>query len=434
MSLAGLEDAGAFRREVLRQFGLRLLDAVLSVPGFFYILAAALLALREGAGTQERKPRLLWGARPITSLPALSALARRAGHVSEVAVIERYATTQEGDFDHLVFSRKPLPGMRRIANTVLAFRFFAHALHRYDIFHYFFDGGVLQRTGLWWLEMPLLRFCGKRLVLLPYGSDTFVYDRLPDVNWRHALMINYSALGSFAARIERRIRRATRYADVVVGCLVHVVNLPRWDILPLTYYPVDTDRLQPVWPRTEGAVRIGHAPNHRGAKGTEFIVRAVDELREAGHDVELVLIEGRPHAEAMVMLAGCDIVVEQLIFGYALTAMEAMALGKVVITGIDPEASHYRLFRRYSFLDELPAVAASPETIYNCLKRLLAERSRWPSIGQQCRAFAERRHSFAACSEMWQAIYGRIWRREAIDLINFYHPLGKYLAASRKVH
>jgi hypothetical protein len=433
MTPVRLDNRGTFRRDALRGVGVRLLDVLLSVPGVLYILVAALLAFRGTKSAQER-PRLLWGARPISSLPALSALARRSGHFSEVAVIERYATTQDGDFDHLVFSRTSLPGMRRIANTVLAFRFFARALHRYDIFHYFFDGGILQRTGLWWLEMPLLRFCGKRLVLLPYGSDSFVYDHLSDVTWRHALMINYPALGSFAALIERRIRQATRYADVVVGCLVHVANLPRWDILPLTYYPVDTDSLQPIWPRTEGPVRVGHAPNHRGAKGTEFVIFAVEKLREAGYDIELVLIEGRPHAEAMAMLAACDIVVEQLIFGYALTAMEAMALGKVVITGIDPEASHYRLFRRYSFLDELPAVAASPETIHECLERLLTERSRWPSIGRQSRAFAERRHSFAACGEMWQAIYNHIWRREPVDLINFYHPLGKFLGARPRTY
>jgi glycosyltransferase involved in cell wall biosynthesis len=214
---------------------------------------------------------------------------------------------------------------------------------------------------------------------------------------------------------------------VVVGCLVHVANLPRWDILPLTYYPVDTEKLQPVWPRTEGRVRIGHAPNHRGAKGTEFVIAAVEALRRAGRDLELVLIEGLAHDDAMALLAECDIVVEQLVFGYALTAMEAMALGKVVITGIDLEAPSYRIFRRYSYLDELPALAANPEDLSTCMESLLERRREWPAIGRRCRDFVERRHSFAACSEMWAAIYARIWRDEPVDLMNYYHPLRSYL-------
>lgn len=433
MNAALPDDPGAFRREVLARLGLLLLDLVLAVPSLVYILAAMLFSAALNRSKEERAPRLLWGAQPIPSLPALSSMARRIGHVSEVAVIERYARTRDSDFDHLLFSRVTFPGLRRVVNTLLVVCFFARALHRFDIFHYFFEGGILQRTGLRWLELPLLRMCGKRIVMLPYGSDSFIFDQI-DLTWRHALMVDYPGLGSLAATIERRIRHATRYADVVVGCLVHIVNLPRWDVLPLTYYPVDTDALQPVWPRTEGPIRIGHAPNHRGAKGTEFVISAVETLRKAGYEIELLLIENRPHSEAMAMLAGCDIVVEQLVFGYALTAMEAMALGKIVITGIDPEAAHYRLFRRYSFLDELPAITASPENLHDCLKRLLTERSRWPEMGRQCRAFAERRHSFSACGEMWDAIYRHVWRRESVDLINFYHPLRKFVGASPRTH
>jgi glycosyltransferase involved in cell wall biosynthesis len=427
--IASTSDRGSFRREFLRRQGQRLLDALLAAPGLAYVTIAALLAISTPPRRASGKPRLLWGARPITSLPALSRVARCAGHVSDVAVIELYATTHASDFDHILISRIAIPVLRRIANTLIAYWFFAHALSRYDIFHYFFDGGVLQRTGLWWIEAPLLRLCGKRLVLIPYGSDSFVYDRLP-LDWRHALMINYPALGSDAADIEKRIRRETRYADVVVGSLVHVANLPRWDILPLTYYPVDTERLQPVWPRTEGRVRVGHAPNHRGAKGTEFIIAAVEALQHAGRDLELVLVEGRPHSEALELLAGCDVIVEQLVFGYALTAMEAMALGKVVITGIDRDAPNYMLFRRYSYLDELPAATASPETLRGCLERLLEQRSDWPTLGRRCRDFVERRHSFAACGEMWQAVYARIWHGEAIDLMNYYHPLGAGFGAT----
>ena len=61
-------------------------------------------------------------------------------------------------------------------------------------------------------------------------------------------------------------------------------------VLTASRLVVDTAAIEPVPPRTEGPVTIAHAANHRGAKGTEFIIDAVDRLRAEGEDVELVLI------------------------------------------------------------------------------------------------------------------------------------------------
>jgi hypothetical protein len=170
---------------------------------------------------------------------------------------------------------------------------------------------------------------------MPYGSDTWVLDHVPVLSWRHALVIEYGELGNRAAAIERRVRRLTSQADAVVGCLVHVTCLPRWDVLPLTCYPIDTERLQPVPPRKEGPIRIAHAANHCGAKGTEFLVAAVERLRAEGTDADVTLIEKRPNQEALEQIAGADIYVDQLVFAYALAALEGIALGKVVVSALE---------------------------------------------------------------------------------------------------
>ena len=102
-------------------------------------------------------------------------------------------------------------------------------------------------------------------------------------------------------------------------------------------------------------MRIVHSANHRGAKGTDFLVAAVEQLRAEGHDLELDLIERVPNSEAVARVAAADMYVDQLLFGYAMAALEAMALGKVVISGIE-DTPDYQLFRRYSYLDECPIV------------------------------------------------------------------------------
>lgn len=370
----------------------------------------------------ENKPRLFWGTTPLKNFTYLSAALREAGYVSETAVVELYPIVNGRDFDTVVVVDPEQAAIKRLYDELLAPCFmFAAAIGRFDIFHFSFDGGLLRRTALAGLEAPLLKLAGKSLVVMAYGSDAFVYDRMPPL-WRHALVTDYEKNGRQAAKIESRIRHFTYHADIVIGSLVHFINLPKWDILPLLPYPVDTNALQPVWPRIKGTVRIAHAPNHRGVKGTEFLVNAVERLIEEGHDIELILIEGQPNDSALKMMAAADIFVDQLIFGYALAAIEAMALGKIVVTGIE-DSPEYRLFRRVSFLDEAPVMAASPGTIYNVLGDLLRRRQDWPELGSQTRTFAERRHSFAAATEMYEAIYRRIWYGEDVDLINFYHPL-----------
>lgn len=405
-----------------RRLGKTLLDWTLAPVGLVIVLPAALLALAR-SGRRQEKPRLLWGALPIKTLSYASRAMRQRGYVSDVWVIELYPIVTAEDFDRICASRldqRSLWGY--VANSVIAFMALSRALGQYDVFHYFFDGGLLQRTALKWIEFPLLRLAGKRLVLMPYGSDSFVYDLVQDQGWRHALMINYPDAGYRAGAIQSFIRYGSRWADCVVGCLVHTVNLPRVDVLPLTWYPIDVERLQPVAPATAGPVRIGHAPNHRGPKGTDFLLRAVDRLRANGHEIDLVLIEKVPNARAIEMIASVDIFVDQLIFGYALAALEGMALGKVVVTGYDLNAPEYRAFSRYSFLRECPAAPASPETIYEVLADLIARRAQWPMIGAATRAFAEQRHSPAFVADLFEAIYRRIWRDEKIDLISMYNP------------
>lgn len=395
---------------------------VLALAGIV-LLAFAWVALLLSPHRRADRPRLLWGTTPLMSLTYLSRAMRDAGHLSESAVVDMYRITARQDFDHHVLTaragRSPLG---QVVSILKAYLFFVRALWRYDIFHYFFDGGLLRLTPLAGLELPFLKLCGKRIVLLPYGSDAFVYDHISDLGWRALLMIDYAANGNKAARIEHRLRRWSRHADVVVGCLVHIACLPRWDVLPLTCYPIDTDSLTPSYPRTAGPVQIVHPTNHRGTKGSEFVIAAVQRLQDEGHDVELHLIERIPNTRALELIASADIFIDQLLFGYALAALEGLALGKVVISGLDDGAA-YLPFRRYSYLNECPIVPAAPETIYEVLSDLLARREEWPEIGRRSREYAERRHSPAAARELYGAIYRKIWDGEDVDLINFYHPM-----------
>ena len=393
--------------------------AVIGIPLNWMIYSLCRCVRRTG------QPRLLFGATPIISLAYIARALKEKGYLSETAVVAESSIYSRTDFDHVLLPSGRYPTVLRLAlGNAMAYLFFMKSFWRYDVFHYYFDGGVLRHTMFARLELTLLKWCGKKIVLMPYGSDAFVYDLIPNPIWRHALMLEYAQFGNEAATIQKRIRQMTAKADVVVGCLVHFVNLPRWDILPLTCYPVDTDRLQPKYPdvHSKQTVRIAHACNHRGVKGTQFLIDAVNRLIQEGVPVILDIIEKVSNTEALKRIAACDIYVDQLIFGYAQAALEAMAFGKVVISALD-QSEAYELFRRFSYLNECPIVPANTDSIYAVLKALILNRDTFGELGERTRRFVETRHSFVACADMYEAIYQKIWWKHLdVNLMTYYLP------------
>lgn len=412
-------------RAIIRRFLSVGLELLLMIP-FSIWLAVALVCARRADSRIHLQPRLCWQSTPIKSLAYMSMAMRQAGYDSETAVIDLYAINRREDFDHVLLPPDGTGILKAFFwRRLVAYRFFCRSLSRYDVFFMYFDGGVLRQTLLGRWELRLLKAANKRVVLMPYGSDAFVYDNIPVPTWRHALMMSYPILGNHAARIEHRVRQMTKQADAVIGCLVHFSSLPRWDMLPLTCYPVDTEAINPdaiMPPKIEGTIRIAHAANHRGVKGTEFLVKAVTDLQEQGYDIELDLIERVPNHEALRRMGLADIYVDQLVMGYALAAQEAMALGRVVISPVDglPETD---LFRTYSYLDECPIVSANQRSIMQVLKTLIENRQHWPEIGRASREFVVRRHSFSSCADMYRAVLDRVWHGTQVDLMNYYHPV-----------
>lgn len=56
-----------------------------------------------------------------------------------------------------------------------------------------------------------------------------------------------------------------------------------------------------------------HTPNHRGFKGTEFLIKAVQELKDEGYKLELILLENKKNAEVLSIMQTADILAEQVL-------------------------------------------------------------------------------------------------------------------------
>lgn len=109
------------------------------------------------------------------------------------------------------------------------------------------------------------------------------------------------------------------------------------------YASFDPRSVEQVPPRGDGELTVVHAPSHRGAKGTEAVLAAIDQVRAREFPVGLDLVEAVRREEALARTARADIAIDQLRVGwYGGFAVEAMSLGKPVMCYIQDQRRRAR--------------------------------------------------------------------------------------------
>ena len=416
-----------------------------------FLLAACLVAaaLSRANGGPRKPPRLVWGPTPIISNKYWSGALSRAGWQSTTLMYPPPSISKKEDFDLYVLELVPwplinrLPGLdRRVKQLLNPYICFVYALLKFDVFHHPMRGGYLMLTPLWRLEAPLLKLAGKKTIIIPFGGDFYMYSRVADTSLRHALLLSYPELARTERQTERRVRYWERRADAVVPGFMGADGLARWDALPFAPWSIDTSEWRPRRSYsnndgTNGPVRVLHTPNHRGFKGTEFLVRAVEGLRAEGLKVELLLAEGVPNAEVRRLMAEeADILAEQFVAtAYAMSGIEGMASGLPVMANLGNEA-YTRPFRRWSYLEECPVLSTSPETLKGNLRALVVDPALREELGRAGRSYVEKYHSEGAARALFGELYKKVWHGDAsADPMGLFHPLkaGSYNRRSARV-
>lgn len=390
----------------------------------------ALASMREAIGKLPRRPRLLvFGSTPILNNRYWVEALREGGTPACSLMGEYYGRiNRREDFDWYFTDLAPewtMPGAERLLGPYHAFLFLllcGRALHTS------FDGGPLGWTPFAPVEPELLKAAGVRTVVIPYGSDGAIYGLVMDPSHRHALLASYPEGGRNEATVRAKVDRWCATADCVVASVHSFDGHGRWDVLPANSLAIDVRLWHPAPSRsahdgTTGAVRVLHSPNHRGYKGTEFLVAAVEQLRAEGLQVELDLVEGVQNAEVRRRMQHADILAEQFIAPtYALSAVEGMASGLPVMANTGTEM--LRVMRRFSWMEECPVLATSIEELVPHLRRLVTDPALRHALGRAGREYVLKYHDYGTARELFGAIHATLdgtW--EGPRLIDLYHPL-----------
>jgi len=128
------------------------------------------------------------------------------------------------------------------------------------------------------------------------------------------------------------------------------------------------------------------------------VVAAVERLRREFPLVELRMMERRPWAGVPEFLAGCDIVVDQLLMGwYGVLAIEGMATGRAVVLRLRDDLRGAR--------PEPPVVNADPATLEEALRALIQDPARRSALGAAGAAFARQHHDTQVVGRQLLHIY-----------------------------
>jgi glycosyltransferase involved in cell wall biosynthesis len=312
------------------------------------------------------------------------------------------------------------------------------AARRYDILHFC---GVNNLRFLYFLNTPLFGF-------MPIGWDIDILRRL-------GKRIVYSNIGCLDGVSQSAFRRwgpypvcdICKWRDVPSVCSDernlawgalrnHLtdfqVNIggnradynddPRVHEVP-QFYCLDPDFWRPDLPIPQphrlparpGIVRIYHAVGNydlrtreggENIKTTHIIVPAVERLKAAGYPVELVFCKDVPNTEVRYYQAQADIVVDMLTFGFfGANVREALMLGKPSVCFLRPEWLASMRAEVPDYVDELPVVSATPETIQAVLVDLVTHPEKRAELGRRGRAFALKWHSSEVGARRMEQIY-----------------------------
>lgn len=312
---------------------------------------------------------------------------------------------------------------KRLAYIAAPFHF-VWAIRKYNVVVCGFDGFLLGITLLRKVEPSLLHLARCKLIAIPYGGDAYVYSNIKNESLQHAIQLSYPYVHRQQARIVANIRRMVGKADFLMSGFMNFDGIGRWDLLAPSSLVINTDLWHSTIPKHVSVkMKVLHTPNHRGFKGTEFVVRAVEELRKEGLQIELSLLEKQSNTYVRQLLTTeIDVLVEQLVFpGYAMSAIEGMSCGVVVVSNLSDERIMQPM-KRWSFLSECPIVSADPETIKDVLRELYNDAAMRRKISIDSRIYASKYHSF----ESFAVLFGQILRylnNERDDLLNYYHPI-----------
>lgn len=324
----------------------------------------------------EKKFRILHA--PVNSAgwtTAVSRAQRKLGYKSDVLIFYQNYINYECDII-LNLDQKPL-----VMRPILRLVYFIKCFFAYDVFHFHFGQSLLHFN----LDLPILKFFRKKVVMHYWGSDVIQTDLA-----RQYTLFTEEVFQKVYPEVDNEKRRkklawiARHVGCAIVGDYSLLPYAPQSKVVRQT---INLDNLPFVGCdfKNHQKLRIIHAPSKRLIKGTKYILETIQQLKKAGYKFEFVLVEKKSNQEALAIYKTADIVIDEIMQGpYGILAIECMALGKPVICRRDEKLEKY--------YKNLPIINANRTNLQESLIKLIENPKLRQRLGVLGRKYVEENH------------------------------------------
>ena len=265
-----------------------------------------------------------------------------------------------------------------------------NSISNYDLFHFHFGSSLTLDNS----DLSVLADCGKKMFMHHWGSDVRLYSKAVKLS----KFVAVKTIDEDA--IKRNMELCAKHID---HCIVGDYELYEYVkdyynnvyVLPVA---IDLEKIPVEEAQENERLVVVHAPTSQAIKGTEHILKAVQELKQK-YDFEFILVSNKSNECAKAIYRQADIIIDQLLIGcYGVFAVESMAMGKPVISWISD-------FMKEKYPKDLPIFIASPENICQQLESLLKDKKLRKDIGRRGREYVERYHDMNLVSKKLLDLY-----------------------------
>lgn len=251
-------------------------------------------------------------------------------------------------------------------------------------------------------DLELIKQANKKLICLVFGDDVRWYNAMKQ--WhekRNIPVMEYEE--DYIKKLDINnwigyLRNVEKYADVVVihPDTAHMALRPYMhyymQLNPQVFLPsLQQRKIKPI---------VAHAPSNKKLKGTEYILKAVEELKKEGLDFEFRLMENIPYSDVSKFYQDVDIMVVQLLaHGGGKQSYELLSCGKVVISRMqyDDYLPHIK--------DECPIIDADINSIKEVLRETILNYDKRVELSNKGRDYVLKYHDVTVfCNRLMDAI------------------------------
>lgn len=269
----------------------------------------------------------------------------------------------------------------------------------YDVFHFVFNR-TLMPNGLDIIPLKQLK---KTVFMHNLGSEI----RLPEIARAHHNYWKYAEdylINLDSEIITNNMRELSKWID---HCIVNDYEMASY---VKSYYknvhmiglPINLEKYNFKVQENHLPIKIVHAPTNKSVKGSVYFENAIEKLKQK-YNITYQRIEKTDHENAISIYSEADIVLDELIIGtYGSLTMECMAMGRCVVTFINPDF-------KTPHDESIPVWTANIDNVYERIEELILSFEQRAKLAISGRSYVERNNSLdiigAKLLELYQSAY-----------------------------